>query len=70
MMTPRTELEPWPRLDYPASKDAIDSLHMQCQVVGKVKAALTRRAAEWVKENVDTTVDPPAITEGSTILQF
>ncbi len=30
----------------------------------------SRRAAEWVKENVSTTVDPPAITEGSTILQF
>ncbi len=30
----------------------------------------SRRAAEWVKENVGTTVDPPAITEGSTVLQF
>ena len=30
----------------------------------------SRRAAEWVKENVNTTVDPPAITEGSTVLQF
>jgi hypothetical protein len=30
----------------------------------------SRRAAKWVKENVTTTVDPPAITEGSTILQF
>ena len=30
----------------------------------------SRRAAEWVKENVTTTVDPPAITEGSTVLQF
>jgi hypothetical protein len=30
----------------------------------------SRRAAEWVKENVSTTVNPPAITEGSTILQF
>ena len=30
----------------------------------------SRRAAEWVKENVSTTVDPPAITEGNTILQF
>src|SRR5437764_13767302 len=28
----------------------------------------SRRAAEWVKENVSTTVDPPAITEGSTVL--
>jgi hypothetical protein len=30
----------------------------------------SRRAAEWVKENVSTTVDPPAITEGSTVLHF
>jgi hypothetical protein len=30
----------------------------------------SRRAAEWVKENVSTTVDPPAITEGSTFLEF
>lgn len=30
----------------------------------------SRRAAEWVKDNVTTTVDPPAITEGSTVLQF
>jgi hypothetical protein len=30
----------------------------------------SRRAAEWVKENVTTTVDPPTITEGSTVLQF
>ena len=30
----------------------------------------SRRAAEWVKENVSTTGDPPAITEGSTVLQF
>jgi hypothetical protein len=30
----------------------------------------SRRAAEWVKDNVSTTIDPPAITEGSTFLQF
>jgi hypothetical protein len=30
----------------------------------------SRRAAEWVKENVSTTVDPPAITEGNTLLHF
>jgi hypothetical protein len=30
----------------------------------------SRRAAEWVKENVGATADPPAITEGSTVLQF
>ena len=30
----------------------------------------SRRAAEWVKENVGATADPPAITEGDTVLQF
>jgi hypothetical protein len=30
----------------------------------------SRRAAEWVKESVSATVDPPAITEGNTVLRF
>ena len=30
----------------------------------------SRRAAGWVKENVSTTVEPPAITEGDTVLEF
>jgi hypothetical protein len=30
----------------------------------------SRRAAEWVKENVTTDVSPPAITEGNTVLNF
>jgi hypothetical protein len=30
----------------------------------------SRRAAAWVKDNVNATVDPPSITEGSTLLQF
>ena len=30
----------------------------------------SRRAAEWVKENIRVTVDPPTVTEGSTMLQF
>ena len=30
----------------------------------------SRRAAGWVKDNVTGTVDPPAITEGSTVLEF
>jgi hypothetical protein len=30
----------------------------------------SRRAAAWVKESFNTAVDPPAITEGSTFLQF
>ena len=30
----------------------------------------SRRAAEWVKENVSADVSPPAITEGDTVLHF
>jgi len=30
----------------------------------------SRRAADWVKENISVTVDPPEVTEGSTILHF
>jgi len=30
----------------------------------------SRRAAEWVKENIGATVDPPVITEGSTVAHF
>jgi hypothetical protein len=30
----------------------------------------SRRAAEWVKENISTDVSPPAITEGDTVLAF
>ncbi|MEA2124305.1 MAG: hypothetical protein QOI80_1087 [Solirubrobacteraceae bacterium] len=30
----------------------------------------SRRAAEFVKDNVDATPDPPAITEGETVLHF
>jgi len=30
----------------------------------------SRRAAEWVKENLGASADPPVITEGDTVLQF
>jgi hypothetical protein len=30
----------------------------------------SRRAAEWVKENIGVTVDPPVLTEGSAVLHF
>jgi hypothetical protein len=30
----------------------------------------SRRAAEFVKENVSATANPPAITEGNTVLQI
>jgi hypothetical protein len=30
----------------------------------------SRRAAEWVRENVSATANPPVVTEGSTLLQF
>jgi hypothetical protein len=30
----------------------------------------SRRAAEWVKENIGVAVDSPTIAEGSTVLHF
>jgi hypothetical protein len=30
----------------------------------------SRRAVEWVKENVGVTLDPPTVTEGGTVLHF
>ena len=30
----------------------------------------SRRAAEWVRENVSATANPPTVTEGTTVLQF
>ena len=30
----------------------------------------SRRAAEWVKENLGATINPPAISEGDAVLQF
>jgi hypothetical protein len=30
----------------------------------------SKRAADWVKENVTGTVDSPTISEGSTVLEF
>jgi hypothetical protein len=30
----------------------------------------SRRAADWVKENAGATANPPAVTEGDTVLQF
>jgi hypothetical protein len=30
----------------------------------------SRRAAEWVKENISAPTNPPVITEGSTVVHF
>jgi len=29
-----------------------------------------RRAAEWIRDNLDVSVDPPAVSEGSTVVNF
>jgi Family of unknown function (DUF5996) len=52
----------WPALDYSRSKDALDALHMETQVVGKVKLALTRIAPEW--QNVPLWVNARGLTTG------
>jgi restriction endonuclease Mrr len=30
----------------------------------------SRRAAEWIKENISATANPPVITEGGTVVHF
>ena len=30
----------------------------------------TRRAAAWVKDNLDVPIDPPSVTGGETVLHF
>ena len=30
----------------------------------------SRRAAEWVKENITATANPPVVTEGGTVVHF
>ncbi len=30
----------------------------------------SRRAAEWIRENLGARVDPPAVSEGDTVLHF
>ncbi len=52
----------WPELDYPSSRAALDALHMETQVVGKVKLALTRIAPEW--QNVPLWVNARGLTTG------
>ncbi|MGO8968944.1 MAG: DUF5996 family protein [Myxococcaceae bacterium] len=54
--------EAWPVLDYPASKDTLEALHLQTQVVGKVKLALTSIAPEW--QNVPLWVNASGLTTG------
>lgn len=52
----------WPEIDYQADKDTLDALHMQAQVLGKVKVALTRTAPEW--QNVPLSVNARGLTTG------
>jgi hypothetical protein len=52
----------WPEFGYTAGKDTLEALHMQTQVVGKVKLALTRTAPEW--QNVPLSVNARGLTTG------
>jgi hypothetical protein len=52
----------WPSFDYEPAKLAIESLHMQTQVVGKVKLALTPAAPEW--QTVPLWVNARGLTTG------
>jgi len=40
-------VRPWPELPYEAWKDTLQTLHMELQIVGKVRFALTRREPLW-----------------------
>jgi Family of unknown function (DUF5996) len=57
-----TRDDPWPAIDYPADKDTLEALHMQSQVVGKVKLALATRAPEW--QQVPLWVNARGLTTG------
>jgi uncharacterized protein DUF5996 len=52
----------WPAFDYLECKDSLDALHMQSQVVGKVKLALARPAPEW--QQVPLWVNARGLTTG------
>ncbi len=54
--------EAWPVLDYQASKDTLEALHLQTQLLGKVKLALTRLAPEW--QNIPLLVNASGLTTG------
>ena len=53
---------PWPALDYVSARPTLEALHMQTQVVGKVKLALTQRAPQW--QNVPLWVASTGLTTG------
>ncbi len=57
-----TEDEAWPALDYQADKETLEAVHLQTQVVGKVKLALTALAPEW--QNVPLFVNATGFTTG------
>jgi hypothetical protein len=52
----------WPALDYLQGKDSLDALHMQTQVIGKVKLALSRPAPQW--QQVPLWVNARGLTTG------
>jgi YD repeat-containing protein len=52
----------WPALDFLECKDSLDALHMQSQVIGKVKLALARPAPEW--QQVPLWVNARGLTTG------
>ena len=38
---------PWPELPYEVCRDTLQTLHMELQIVGKVRFALTPREPAW-----------------------
>lgn len=58
----RTPAEPWPALDYSASKDTLETLHLWTQIVGKVRLA----QSPWINHSWHATfyVDGHGLTTG------
>jgi uncharacterized protein DUF5996 len=57
-----TGSEEWPALDYEQDRGTLDALHMQTQVVGKVKLALSPLEPEW--QQVPLLVNARGFTTG------
>lgn len=54
--------EEWPALNYRADRESLDAVHMQTQVIGKVKLALNPLEAEW--QQVPLSVNARGLTTG------
>ncbi len=52
----------WPALPYPSWTDTLDTLHMELQILGKVRVALSPKEPEWA--HITLYVSPRGLTTG------